>query len=104
MRMWLVNVEYMCDAHLRREHNDLHGIDRRVKHGKSTKDIICEPGVIYERHIEVVTEMLKRGFSHNTPLHKFEYKHSNQIIWRNEALAELLASCSKCRRRVLNVV
>jgi len=103
MRMWLVNVEYMCDAHLRQEHNDLHAINRRVQRSESTDDIICEPGALYERHVEVAKEMINRGMSHNSKLKKLKVITSEQMVWGTESLAELLAICPACRERVLNV-
>jgi len=102
MRMWMVDVRYMCDAHLRQEHNDVHAIQRRLRAKTSTTDIIAEPMSVFKRHEALAHEMLKRNFAHNSPLKKLHSVNKDQIIWSTESLAELLAGCKSCRERVLN--
>ncbi len=75
MRIWDVPPERLCRNHLLGEHSELHGIWSILTKGK--KGFAHHPEVVrwrgklkalYKKHEEIVTEMERRGFRHQSPL------------------------------------
>ena len=71
MRMWLVSPKTLCRNHLLGEHFELHKFRHSFikKHDMSTriKRNQIFPKKMKQRHDELVCEMLKRGYNHNSP-------------------------------------
>ncbi|PIR78498.1 MAG: pyrimidine dimer DNA glycosylase [Candidatus Magasanikbacteria bacterium CG10_big_fil_rev_8_21_14_0_10_36_16] len=79
MRVWDIHVKHLCKKHLLGEHRELHGLwNILTKHGgkggyshhPETKRWIGKLKALYNRHEELVAEMTKRGYKHNSPLDK----------------------------------
>lgn len=79
MRVWDVDVRYLCRKHLLGEHRELHGLwNILTKHGgmggysqhPETKRWVGKTSALYERHRQLVVEITRRGYTHNSPLDK----------------------------------
>jgi hypothetical protein len=75
MRIWDIKPEVLCRQHLLGEHRELHAIWSIItqnKKGYSTHpETLRWKGklkVLYLRHEDIVLEMKKRGYNHNSPL------------------------------------
>jgi hypothetical protein len=75
MRIWDLSPEKLCRLHLLGEHRELHAIWSIIT--KNKKGYSLHPETIrwkgklkalYFRHEELVKEMMKRGYHHNSPL------------------------------------
>lgn len=100
MRMWLINPEILCTNHLLGEHNELHMLVGAIQKGKSIqgfKDLV-QTKEINSRHEQLVNELIRRHFIHNSPL---EYKDELNFgtVDKETSLIELLARCPKCYYR-----
>ncbi len=77
MRIWDIKSKYLCNKHLVAEHAELHSlwsIINKQKKGFSrhpeTERWRGKLKALYQRHEELVKEMVKRGFRHQSPLDK----------------------------------
>lgn len=77
MRIWDIPPKKLCRNHLLGEHRELHAMWVVITEGK--KGYSRHPETIrwkkklramYIRHDELVIEMIKRGYSHKSPLDK----------------------------------
>ena len=75
MRIWDVPPEKLCRSHLLGEHSELHGIWSILTEDRqgyaNHPEVIRWRGklrALYEKHQEIVDEMLRRGYQHNSPL------------------------------------
>jgi hypothetical protein len=99
-RMWMVDPEKLCRNHLLGEHKELHQLIGSINKRKSVKGHIEKGQVeihkIKDRHEELVREMLRRGYKHNSPLPKFKDYIAGEInIFENEK--ELAKRCRNCK-------
>jgi hypothetical protein len=71
MRMWMIDPKYMCRKHLLGEHVEIHMIIGAIKKNKNLQGFfdkkLIEINSIITRHDELVFEMIKRGYNHNSP-------------------------------------
>lgn len=113
MRMWMVDSKILCRKHLLGEHFEIekHRHCFVKKHNMSKRVYLNQivPLRMEERHNELVREMLRRGYKHNSPykqpdvsylgfevlLCPFDYK---------SALEDLLNRCPECKKRFESVV
>ena len=76
MRMWMLPPAGMCRKHLLGEHVELHMLLGSLRRGKNIEGFLSgglvDPQSIFARHEELVAEMTRRGFKHNSPLEKQE--------------------------------
>ena len=74
MRQWMVDPRIMCRKHLLGEHLEHHMLIGSIKNGKKIKGYIdnnlLEPLSLFNRHEQLVQEMLRRGYSHNSQLNE----------------------------------
>jgi hypothetical protein len=72
MRMWNIDPSTMCRSHLLGEHLEMHMFIGSINTGKSIsgfiKNGLVNPKEIKTRHDSLALEMLKRGYSHNSPI------------------------------------
>lgn len=75
MRIWDVEPELLCRAHLLGEHRELHGLWNILTLGKTgyaghpeTKRWRGKLAALYGRHDRLVREMERRGYDHRSPL------------------------------------
>ncbi len=100
--MWMVDPKKMCRSHLLGEHKELHQLVGSLNKNKSINGHLDKGQVevhnIRKRHKELVKEMKRRGYSHNSPLPKFKSFRAGKInIKENEK--ELKKRCKNCRTR-----
>jgi len=105
MRMWMVNPNIMCRQHLLGEHLELHMFLGTIKKGTSIegylKNGLLETHNIQSRHDQLVQEMIKRGYKHNTPL---DCSYNNIVHINIEHNIEVLKSrCTRCCERIEEV-
>lgn len=75
MRIWDISIERLCRNHLLAEHGELHAVwsvianDRKgySRHPEVTR-WRGRLGALWQRHEEQREEMLRRGYSHLSPL------------------------------------
>lgn len=75
MRMWMINPKLLCNRHLLGEHGELHKFlpSFHKKHkvdGRIYPIVQIELSSYKARHDELATEMLARGFNHNSPINE----------------------------------
>ena len=106
MRQWMVDPKIMCRKHLLGEHVEHHMFVGSINKGTSMAGYLkagqLEPAALQSRHDELVAEMLRRGYNHNTPLQptvpEFEKaEYFGTLINREASLVELLRRCPECR-------
>lgn len=98
MRMWLIDVRFLCRKHLLGEHLEMHYAAGTVAAGKKVNPRMVEVHRIKERHQELAEEMERRGYKHKSPLREFvEYNHGNIDIEHNKR--DLFGRCSECSLR-----
>ena len=72
MRMWLVDPKKMCRKHLLGEHVELHMLVGSINKNKSIQGFIdlglIAPSMIKIRHEQLVEEMTRRGYNHQSPI------------------------------------
>lgn len=101
MRMWGVNPDKMCRAHLLGEHVEMHmfvgTINKNISiQGYLDKDLV-DPSKIKERHDLLVKEMKKRGYNHASPLPDILTSHAKNILNIKNNELELKRRCGECR-------
>ena len=77
MRIWDIHPSKLCRNHLLGEHRELHAIWSILTTGKkgysNHPETLRWKGklkALYIRHEKLVTEMINRGYNHNSPLNK----------------------------------
>lgn len=75
MRIWDVPPELLCRSHLLGEHRELHGLWKILTEGRKgyahhpeTRRWVGRLKALYLRHEQLVEEMARRGYRHNSPL------------------------------------
>lgn len=106
--MWMIDPKTMCRQHLLGEHAEIHMFIGAVESGYSVKGYL-EKGLLefhnlYDRHEELIAEMKRRNYRHNSTINK-KWKRAEMqgYIDKNRNLAELLDRCSRCRKRNRNI-
>ena len=100
MRMWLVNPRCLCRKHLLGEHVELHMTIGCINKGTSIRGYIekglLETHKILERHEELVIEMNRRGYKHNSPCKEFECPPPEGFVDIEANYKELKNRCKEC--------
>jgi len=103
LRQWNVNSKLLCRKHLLGEHVELHmfvaclNLKRSIK--KYIETGLVEVHTIQKRHEELVEEMKRRGYNHQSPLPIFSPVFVGKInVEQNEK--ELARRCESCRNRI----
>jgi len=115
MRMWMVAPDLLCRKHLCGEHVECHmflgTIKKRKKVTGYLNNNLFEPELLKERHDELANEMVRRGYTHNTPIGIHEFKNSLNNLNKKErqvrvnvfkSYEELLSRCKSCEKIFLN--
>jgi hypothetical protein len=102
--MWMITPKYMCTYHLKKEHDDLHMIAKRLRDGRSLIGLInkrhIEIATVRFRHSHVAFEMVARGISHKSGFPSLVHwiKKTEQVD-AGAALQELIELCPDCARQ-----
>lgn len=107
MRQWKVDPRLLCRKHILGEHVECHMFVGTILHNKPLsgtryiRDGLVEVHSIKSRHEELVSEMVRRGYNHKSPLPEFKSWHEGHVD--SEAnLIELARRCPECRKRIEN--
>ena len=113
MRMWMIDPKLLCRKHLLGEHSEIHKHKHNFeKHhsiaGRIFPIVLIEPQNMQQRHDELVEEMLRRGYNHNSPyaLPDLSYLPDNQHYAKANVgynIADLFDRCEECYQRYLNM-
>lgn len=104
--MWMVDPKLMCRQHLLGEHNEIHKHRHVfVKHWSVSKRIAgnqIEPSSMQQRHDDIVAEMLRRGYNHQSPYEQpdISYLPPNERNYKVDSAAshvDLKNRCPLCR-------
>lgn len=119
MRMWMINPRIMCNRHLLGEHNEIHmligSLAKKIKIDGFIKNNLIEPKSIIKRHQELVEEIERRGYKHNSLIisqfeklkiptldYLLEYlpeEYREYKIDKEKSLIDLLSRCQECKKR-----
>lgn len=104
-RMWLVDPELLCRKHLLGEHKELHQLvghieagNTAVVEGHAEKGQV-DTSEIENRHEELVEEMKRRGFNHDSSM-EYDDELSAGEIDVSSNIEELAERCGDCRKRI----
>ena len=101
MRMWMVSPELMCRNHLLGEHVELHMLAGCIQRGKNINGFLekglVDPSLIHSRHEELVREMERRGYRHQSPIAEIGFPASGACLDPQANLNELSSRCPVCR-------
>lgn len=116
MRMWMVDPRIMCQKHLCGMHVELHmfvgSIKKNIKMDGFIKNDLLEPLAIKEMHDKVSTEMLNRGYKHQSPLpcdlvecsiSNLKDDYLNHKIDKGASLNELIRRCPECNENYCKI-
>jgi len=104
----MVNPKIMCKKHIIGEHGELHVIAANINKKRSIKGYLekglIEPASIHERHRELVKEMLRRGYNHNSDMPDIDFSNLDTVefntdVDENIAIIDLISRCDSCRKR-----
>lgn len=103
MRMWMVEPKIMCRKHLLGEHVELHMLAGSILRNKNITGFLnkglVNPAMIVNRHQQLVTEMINRGYKHKSDLPILSMDLVNNPINTKVSLQELINRCPECRKR-----
>jgi hypothetical protein len=107
MRMWKVNPRYLCRQHLLGEHVENHMFVSSLLKGLKAPYGCAKAGFVElhnlrKRHEELVEEMKRRNYRHNSPIpESFCFtKRVGKVDVKFSEFA-LLQRCLKCRERMI---
>ena len=108
MRQWLVNPRMLCRRHLLGEHVEHHMFVGAVKKGFGVegylRDGFFEPRTLQKRHDEIAQEMVRRGYSHKSPLPDVDTSHLRDgKIDINRNIEDLRSRCKDCAARIAQI-
>ncbi len=105
MRNWGVEPSLLCRQHLLGEHFEIHKAVGNLRHsGKWAESLtqkgFLEPQNFKKRHNELVAEMLKRGFNHNSPLDISNINLPIGNVDIKKSIKDLKERCDKCKNKL----
>lgn len=107
-RMWAIDPSQLCREHLVGEHAEMHqivGTIRNHPHGESIVDGHADAGdvdtsLIQQRHDELVSEMERRGFDHDSPMDYDDDLNAGHVDVEDNR-RDLRDRCGACERRMI---
>ena len=100
----MVDPRIMCRQHLLGEHAEIHMFIGTINHGYSVEGYL-EKGLLeihglYDRHDELVIEMKRRNYKHDSTISK-KWKQASKLgsVCKDKNLKQLISRCSRCRER-----
>lgn len=103
----MVQPRVMCRQHLLGEHVELHMFVGTMRMGNSLDGYIqkglLQVSAVARRHMELVDEMTRRGYGHQSPLVMPEYEGPDGLVDVEENWRELYRRCDECRDKIWNL-
>ena len=114
MRMWMIDPKLLCRKHLLGEHGEIHKhrhnfVKQHSIKGRIEPVVQIEPKSMQSRHDELVVEMLRRGYNHNSPYQQpdISYLQENYIAAKvdiSTSIADLKNKCTEClKKNIINI-
>jgi hypothetical protein len=110
MRMWQIDPKLLCRNHLLGEHSEIHKYRPSFEkhhsiHGRVFPIVLIEPSQMEHRHNELVVEMLRRGYNHNSPYTQPDIRYlplwqQNVVADREYNCKDLMLRCKECKKRI----
>ena len=114
MRMWGIYPELLCRQHLLGEHSEIHkhrhNFVKKHSIAKRISPVVqIEPENMKKRHDELVKEMIRRGYNHNSPYEQPDLSHlkpEERFAQINVyiSLRDLSNRCPECEKRISNKI
>lgn len=104
-RMWCVPPRMLCRNHLLGEHKELHQLVGSINAGHENavrgliRDSLVQLDRIDERHEELVAEMVRRGYNHQSPIDVPEHDYPTGEVNVGHNGKDLVTRCAECRNR-----
>lgn len=108
--MWMLDPKMLCRNHLLGEHNEIHKhrhnfIKQHRISGRIFPIVLIEPESMSNRHDELVAEMIRRGYNHNSSYEQPDLSHLpfNQRYAKADIrynIQDLSCRCVECKRRI----
>lgn len=106
----MIDPKMLCKNHLLGEHNEIH----KHKHcfekcysisGRISPIVLIEPENMQNRHDELVQEMIRRGYNHNSPyqqpdLHYLKNDERFAKVDLGYNIKDLMKRCPECKKRI----
>lgn len=103
-RMWCVDPQLLCRQHLLGEHNEMHKLVGSIRAGHSIDGYVeagqVDTSRIQSRHDELANELVRRGFTHDSPL-SYDDDIDRGAVDPAANRTELADRCEACARRIL---
>lgn len=109
MRMWMIDPKLLCRNHLLGEHRELHmlagSVNKRLTLRGFVKNGLVELDKIGKRHEQLVRELHRRGYNHQSPLSqpKLTYYNNTGKVDEFKSKLDLIDRCSECREKISTV-
>ena len=97
----MISPAKLCRQHLLGEHFEIHKAVGNLRHsGKWTKSLtqkgFLEPQNFLSRHKDLVKEMKRRGFTHNSPLDVSGVELDVGSVDTKKSISDLKDRCKAC--------
>lgn len=106
MRMWMIPPTMLCRKHLLGEHSELHKhrhnfVKRHSIKGRISPVVQIEVSSMRSRHEELVEEMKRRGYNHNSPYEMPDISYLPKEVLELKvdpeiSFKDLACRCSEC--------
>jgi hypothetical protein len=114
MRMWMIDPTLLCRKHLLGEHGEIHKHKHNFeKHhsiaGRIYPIVLIEPNSMESRHDELATEMLRRGYNHQSPYEQPDLSYlANDLRFAKVDIdynvTDLMSRCPDCQKRFEDIL
>ena len=107
MRMWMVDPKLLCRKHLLGEHGEIHKHKHNFikQHNISGRAGQIEPSAMERRHDILATEMIRRGYKHDSPytmpdISYLPIRLQTMKVDTEYSLNDLSNRCKDCNERI----
>ena len=108
--MWMVQPDMLCRKHLLGEHGELHkhkhNFEKQHSISKRIAPVVqIEPSKMQQRHDELVVEMKRRRYNHQSPYEQPDISYlpeeeRNAMVDPFISIQDLKNRCSECAKRI----
>lgn len=111
MRMWMINPRLLCRKHLLGEHGEIHkhrhNFVKQHSISKRVSPVVqIEPLSMESRHNDLVKEMLRRGFNHQSPFNQPDLAYLPEVernakVDISVSYSDLIERCPECSKNII---